>query len=161
MVSCVLCYQYERKHYSHGNRGPTGAKTSLSEPSDQRIKFGIIESTFTDFKTITNDYFKYHIGFNSKPLTYYLVYRAGKIAEFNVEDAKPIQYCKTIEQPIILIHGTKDKRINIKYAKENFEKIPSIKKEFLELKNANHLNVWKVGGENYFQNIMSFIEKNR
>lgn len=128
--------------------------------NDKRIKFGIIESAFSDFKTITNDYFKYHIGFNIKPLTNYLVYRAGEIADFDPEDARPIKYCKRIEQPVLIIHGNEDKRINIKYAKENFAKIPSKEKEFLEIKDANHLDVWKIGGDETFGRIMRFIAEN-
>ena len=127
---------------------------------DKRIKFGIIESTFSDFKTITNDYFNYHVGIYIKPLTNYLVYRAGKIAGFNPEDAKPLKYCENIEQPILIIHGNKDKRINIKYAKDNFAKISSKKKEFIEIENANHLNVWEIGGDEYFGRIMKFIKEN-
>ena len=127
--------------------------------NDERIKFGIIESTFSDFKTITNDYFNYHIGFNIRPLTNYLVYRAGKIADFDPENASPIKYCEKINQPILIVHGNHDKRIKIDYGKKNFEKIPSKEKEFIEVKNANHLNVWKVGGDDYFKRIMEFIEK--
>ena len=128
--------------------------------SDKRIKFGIIESTFSDFKTITNDYFNYHAGFNIKPLTNYLVYRAGKLAKFDTEDARPIKYCEKIEQPILIVHGNEDKRIDIKYAKDNFANISSNEKEFIEVKTANHLNVWKTGGENYFKRVMKFITKN-
>ena len=126
---------------------------------DKRIKFGIIESTFSDFKTITNDYFNYHVGFNFKLLTNYLVNRAGKIADFDPKDAKPENYCKNIEQPILIVHGNKDKRINIQYAKDNFDKIPSNEKEFIEIENANHLNVWKIGGDKYFNRIIKFITK--
>jgi len=128
--------------------------------NDKRIKFGIIESTFSDFKTITNDYFNYHAGFNIRPLTNYLVYRAGQIAEFDPNEAKPIKYCEKIEQPILIVHGNKDERINIQYGKDNFSKIPSIKKEFIEIKNANHLNVWKTGGDEYFEIIIKFIKEN-
>ncbi len=127
---------------------------------DKRIKFGIIESTFSDFKTITNDYFKYHTGFNIRPLTNYLVYRAGQIAEFTPNDAKPIKYCENIEQPILIVHGNKDERINIQYAKDNFSKIPSAKKEFIKIKNANHLNVWKTGGDEYFERLIKFLREN-
>lgn len=128
--------------------------------SDKRIKFGVIESTFSDFKTITNDYFNYHAGFNIRPITNYLVYRAGQIAKFDPKEAKPIKYCKNIEQPILIIHGNKDQRINIQYGKDNFSNIPSLKKEFIEIKNANHLNVWKTGGDEYFQRVIKFINKN-
>ena len=128
--------------------------------SDKRIKFGIIESTFSDFKTITNDYFSFHVGFNIRPLTNYLVYRAGKIADFNPNEAKPIKYCENIKQPVVIVHGNEDKRINIKYARANFSKIPSTKKEFIEINGANHLNVWKIGGDEYFERIIKFIDKN-
>lgn len=128
--------------------------------NDKRIKFGVIESTFSDFKTITNDYFNYHLGFNINPLTNYLVDRAGKIANFDPEEATPNKYCEEIKQPIILVHGNEDKRINIKYAKDNFAKIPSKEKEFIEIKTANHLNVWEVGGDEYFERIIRFLEKN-
>jgi len=128
--------------------------------TDKRIEFGIIESTFSDFKTITNDYFNYHAGFSFKPLTNFLVYRAGKIAEFNPKDAKPIKFCEKIDQPILIVHGDKDSRINIKYAKSNFARISSKEKEFVEVKNAHHLNVWKTGGDEYFNKLLRFIEKN-
>lgn len=128
--------------------------------NDKRIKFGIIESTFSDFKTITNDYFKYHTGFNIRPLTNYLVYRTGQIAEFDPNEAKPIKYCENIEQPILIVHGNKDERINIQYGKDNFSKIPNTKKEFMEIKSANHLNVWKTGGDEYFERMIKFIKEN-
>lgn len=126
---------------------------------DKRIKFGVIESAFSDFKTIVNDYFDFHLGFSFAPFSNYLVNRTGSIAEFDSNDAKPIKYCESIEQPILIVHGNKDKRINIKYAKENFAKIKSADKEFLEIDTANHSNVWKVGGEDYLKKILKFLEK--
>lgn len=129
--------------------------------TDKRIAFGIIESTFTDFETITHDYFQFHLGFNWKPLTHYLVHRAGKIADFNPEEAKPIAYCEKITQPIVVVHGNQDQRIHIKYAKENFAAIPSLQKEFLEIDQANHLNVWKVGGDAYFKKVFGFMDKQK
>ncbi len=128
--------------------------------NDKRIKFGIIESTFSDFETITNDYFNFHTGINFRPLTNYLVYRTGQIAEFDPKEAKPIKYCENIEQPILIVHGNKDERIKMKYGKDNFSKIPSEKKEFIEIENANHLNVWKIGGHEYFERIIKFIKEN-
>lgn len=126
---------------------------------DKRVKFGIIESTFSDFTTITNDYFNFHLGFNIKPLTNYLVYRAGKIAGFDPKDACPKKYCKNIEQPILIIHGNKDKKVSIKYAKDNFAQIPSEEKRFINISNANHSNLWAIGGKEYFDRIIKFATK--
>lgn len=127
---------------------------------DKRLQFGIIESTFSDFKTIVNDYFDLHAGFSYTPFSNYLVNRTGKIADFDLDDAKPIKYCQSIDQPILMVHGNVDKRIDIKYGKENFSKIPSPKKEFIEMDSANHSNIWKVGGENYFNRVLTFLNDN-
>ena len=126
---------------------------------DSRIKFGIIESTFSNFRTVTHDYFNFHLGFNIRPFTNYLIDRSGKIANFNPEDAKPIKYCEKITQPILLVHGNKDQRISIDYARRNLEKISSKHKELIEIKNATHLNVWEIGGNNYFQKVKTFLNK--
>jgi alpha-beta hydrolase superfamily lysophospholipase len=125
---------------------------------DKRIQFGIIESTFSDFTNITNDYFNYHIGFSIPLFTNYLVYRAGKIADFDPNEAKPIKSCEHIEQPILMVHGTKDQRINIQYGKANYSMLKSPDKEFIEIENANHLNVWEKGGNEYFNKVISFID---
>lgn len=126
--------------------------------TDKRIKFGVIESTFSDFRSVTNDYVEYHLGFNIPLLTHYLVYRAGVIGGFNPEDAKPLNYCNYIDQPILIVHGDKDKRISIHYGKENFEMIKSKNKEFITVKGANHLSVWNTGGTDYFNTVYNFIE---
>tara|TARA_R110002049_G_scaffold131864_1_gene290681 strand:- start:4866 stop:5801 length:936 start_codon:yes stop_codon:yes gene_type:complete len=128
--------------------------------SDHRIKFGVIESTFSDFRIITNDYIKRIFGINIKPINDYLVYRAGKIADFEPENARPIKYCEQINQPILLVHGLKDERINIKYGYENYFKIPSNEKQFIAVESANHTNVWKIGGQEYFNQVMAFIDGN-
>jgi esterase/lipase len=126
---------------------------------DERLEFGIIESAFSDFKTIVNDYFDLHAGFSYAPFSNYLVNRTGQIADFDPIDAKPIKYCKKIKQPILIVHGNDDKRINIKYGKDNYSKIQSVDKEFIEIDNANHSNVWKVGGEKYFDKVLMFLDK--
>ncbi|WP_299101367.1 alpha/beta fold hydrolase [uncultured Winogradskyella sp.] len=128
---------------------------------DQRIKFGIIESTFSDFRTIVNDYFKLHAGFNFTPFSNYLVNRAGSIAEFDPNDANPLKYCENITQPILVVHGNKDDRIKIEYGKNNFSNIKSDDKEFIEIDSANHVNVWKVGGDTYFNKVLQFLNEQK
>lgn len=126
---------------------------------DKRIEFGIIESAFSDFKTIVNDYFDLHTGFSYTPFSNYLVNRTGEIAEFDSNDAKPIKYCEYINQPILIVHGNADERINIKYAKKNFSKISSTEKEFIEIDSANHSNVWMMGGDKYFDRVLQFMNE--
>ena len=109
---------------------------------------------------IRDSYVNYYLGFNISPLTNYLVERSGKIASFDPTDAKPVKYCKKITQPIRIVHGEEDRRINISYGKTNFEELSSRDKEFIEIKGANHVSVWEVGGKKYFEKIFDFIEEN-
>lgn len=126
---------------------------------DQRLQFGVVESTFSDFRTITHDYVNYHVGFNVSWFTNYLVDRAGQMTDFNPEDASPKDYCENIIQPVLLVHGTDDKRISINYAKNNFKSIKSSHKKMIAIEGANHLNVWKVGGEEYFEIVFAFLNE--
>ncbi len=126
---------------------------------ESRIEAGIVESTFSDFRTVTNDYFTYHAGFNIRPLTNYLINRAGKMADFDPNEVRPNEACQKITQPILLVHGTQDRRISIEYARENFAQLKSSQKEFVEFEEGNHLNIWKVGGEGYFERVVGFWEE--
>lgn len=136
-----------------------GAAIALQSMAiDDRIKFGIIESTFSEFRITAHDYFKFHLGFEIVPFTDYLIDRAGKISDFNPNDAIPKNYCKKIEQRVLVVHGDQDQRISIKYGRENFENISSKEKQFLTIENAAHLDVWQVGGDAYFLKVLGFIE---
>ncbi|MEM6723736.1 MAG: alpha/beta fold hydrolase [Bacteroidota bacterium] len=121
------------------------------------IQFGIIESTFSNYQEVVHDYFKYHAGFNWRPFSNYLSDRAGRIAGFEARSNNPIDYAQKIHQPILVVHGTVDQRISIDYGRENFEAMPSLNKQFLEIKNAHHLNVWSVGGTDYLGQVHRFL----
>ncbi len=126
---------------------------------DKRIKFGIIESTFSDFRLIVNDYIKSSIGdFLPQFIVNYVINRAGIMASFDPDKVKPIESCKAITQPIYMIHGDADKRIKLLYGKNNYEAIPHSEKKFLEVQGGTHLNIWTIGGEKYFEMILAFIE---
>lgn len=124
---------------------------------DERIQFGIIESTFSNFHLITNDYARQYAGFGIPAFTEYQVNRAAKIADFNPKEAYPIEACKHITQPIFMVHGTKDRRIKIEYGKQNFEQLKSNKKQFYEIPDGNHYNVWQIDGDKYFEKVFEFI----
>ncbi|WP_299521297.1 alpha/beta hydrolase [Winogradskyella sp.] len=162
-IKSVIDYLIEKENFENiGIWGQSlgGAVALQAMGFDQRIKFGIIESTFTDFKTIVNDYFDLHAGFSFKPFSDYLANRAARIADFDADDAHPIKYCENIDQPILIVHGNKDKRIDVSYGKANFSKLKSANKAFLEINNATHLNVWEVGGDKYFSRVIEFLNKN-
>jgi len=126
---------------------------------DNRIKFGIIESTFSDLDIVSKSYLKRLLKIDNNIISNYLINRSNEIGNFDSSKIRPMNSAKKITQPILLVHGTKDKRINIKHAELNFKNLKSSNKYFLKIKNANHLNVWKKGGNQYFKQVLSFIEK--
>lgn len=138
-----------------------GAVALQSMATDSSIRFGIIESTFSDFNNIVHDYFKYHLGFDIPFLTNYLIKRTRKITYFEPSDVRPYRYARKIEQPIIMAHGGLDKRISIDYGLVNFDNLSSTKKEFIGIPEAKHLNLWQMGGEEYFEKIFSFLNEQR
>lgn len=136
-----------------------GAIAIQSLAIDDRLKYGIILSAFSTFRSITDDYFRFNLGFSYKWLSNYLVDRAGAIAGFDPDDASPLEYCKLINQPVLMAHGLEDRRITIEYGKENFKNLADAQSEFLTIENANHLDVWQVGGELFLEKILAFLTR--
>lgn len=138
-----------------------GAAVSLQALSiDKRLKLGIIESTFSDYRQIVHDYSKNMIGFDAKVMVDYFIWLSEKIGGFEADETVPANSAKNIKQPVLMVHGEKDKRIKIEYAQLNYANLSSNKKQFIAFEEANHLNVWQVGGEAYFNKVISFIEEN-
>ena len=136
-----------------------GAAVSLQAMSnDKRIKFGIIESTFADFRKIVHDYSERTIGFNIPVLNDYSIWWAELMAGFDAEEVKPSETAKNITQAILMVHGTVDANIKLDYGKENFRNLAGQNNMFVEVPGADHFNVWKVGGEAYFKEVIDFMD---
>lgn len=128
---------------------------------DKQLKFGIIESTFSDFRTIVNDYSFNKFGFTIPFMNDYLIWKAEQIGDFDADKIIPSESAKLIKQPILVVHGNLDKRIKIEYGYKNYYNLTSEEKEFIEIETANHLNVWEKGGEDYFNKVLKFISKHQ
>ncbi len=125
---------------------------------DKRIKFGIIESTYSEFDKITEDYGKYYMGFDAGFIRKDIVERGCKLAGFNMDKVNPVEYCPKITQPVLIIHGADDKKIDIKYAYENYKALGSLQKKFIRVEKAGHNNLWSVGNKKLFGQIFNFID---
>lgn len=136
-----------------------GAIALQSMAHDSRISFGIVESTFTEFALIADDYFVRFAPFVPKWYRSYVINRGAQLADFKPEDARPIAAVTQITQPVFLAHGLKDKRINHRYASKLFENLASPTKELHFIEGANHVNVWQKGGSDYFDSVFEFLEK--
>lgn len=136
-----------------------GAFTLQTMGIDKRVKYGIAESSYIDLKTTVQCFFRRHLGFELTPFSNYLTERAGSIADFDPNEASPFEYSKNITQPILVVHGGNDNPIPITEGKANFANIKSKDKEFLEIELAGHSDLWEVGGDNYFNSVLEFLNR--
>ncbi|MCB9198472.1 MAG: alpha/beta fold hydrolase [Flavobacteriales bacterium] len=137
-----------------------GAAISLQVLSkDKRIEFGIVESTYCTFDEVVHDYSKRIFGIPLGWINDYVIWRSQSIADFDKTNIHPENACKVLNQPILLVHGTNDDRINVSCANRNFEALSSSQKELLLIEGANHINVWEIGGTNYETKCLDFINQ--
>lgn len=134
-----------------------GAIAIQSMAFDKRIKCGVVVSTFSSLNQISYDYMKRMLYVPFKFVSDLALDEASKIAKFPANKINPKDYAKDITQPILVMHGNIDDRINIKYGKEIFNNIKSANKEFYEIKNASHININQAGGNKYREEILNFF----
>jgi hypothetical protein len=129
---------------------------------DERLDFGVVESTFCDLPTIVSDYQgRRFFGIKMPGITAKALKKAGEIAHFDPFSISPEHSAKNIEQPVLLVHGDRDDRISPDYGRRIFANLAAPKKEFFIVNGAHHLNVHAVGGENLEQKFLDFFEKNK
>ena len=154
--------EMEKSHYlgSLGIWGQSlgGAISLQMLAKDDRISFGIIESTYSNFDEVIHEYANRLIGIPLGILNDYAIWRAQSIASFDKKDLNPEEVCKKITQPILYVHGTADDRIDVSCAHRNFNVILSKDKELLLIEGASHVNVWDLGGEDYKTKCLNFLK---
>jgi alpha-beta hydrolase superfamily lysophospholipase len=126
---------------------------------DKRIQFGIIESTFTNLDQIVYDYKKNLLGFGIRFISDTALQEAGKIANFNPDQVKPIRSVQNIQQPIFIAHGDQDANINYSNGERLFKNAASTAKKFVLVNGAGHFDLGAVGGTAYQEKWLRFIKK--
>lgn len=125
---------------------------------DNRLRFGIIESTFSNFREIAQHYIQRAIPIFPKFFKNYLINRAGKLADFNPDVVLPAEAAKKIKSPVLMVHGDVDQNIPPFHGQRIFENLGSSNKQFHEVKGAAHANVWVTGGDVYFEVVERFLD---
>lgn len=127
---------------------------------DKRLKFGIAESTFSNFRFVVHDYFRRYLRFKLPTfIINYIILRAEKIAKFKVDKIKPSESAENINQKMLIVHGNDDEKIKFEYGKLIFYNLASKDKQFINIANSNHSNLKEIGGDAYFEKVIKFIEK--
>jgi alpha-beta hydrolase superfamily lysophospholipase len=127
-----------------------GAVAIQSLAGNPGLRFGLIESTFTDLATVANAYGSRMSGVPlPRFLSNYVLRCAGKIADFEPFTVRPVDAARKVTQPILHIHGDTDANINISHAYALFEAYASTDKTLYIVKNGDHADLWEKGGDGY------------
>lgn len=137
--------------------GGIALQTLAIEP---RLKGGIIVSTFSNLDEVSFDYQKRITKIPWKWVNNLVNKNAGKMAGFQAKDVNPEWSCQSITQPVMMIHGEKDERIDVNCAKRNFKALASQVKTLELIPDGYHNNAWQVGGDELTQKMIRFIEDN-
>jgi len=125
---------------------------------DERLDFGVVQSTFTDLTTINRDYSANFLGFRWEGLSDYNLANAGEIAQFDPSTIQPARSAKQIEQPVFMAHGDADANIAFKYGQAIYENLASEHKQFFRLEGLDHFNIGAKAKPAYHQAIADFIK---
>lgn len=127
---------------------------------DPRIDYGIIESTFTDLRSVVE---AYQARLMKIPLPFaadYALQRAAKIADFDPDLVQPMLSAQHIHQPVLIAHGEEDERIAFENGQRIFDNLASADKEFVPVAGGRHMGMMTVGGEPYKRKLLAFIGRN-
>lgn len=137
-----------------------GAIAIQSMAHNPGLAFGLIESTFTDLRTVANAYGRRMSGW---PLPFwlsdYVLRRAAVIADFPAFDIRPLEAAKQVRQPIMHIHGDADRNINFSHAQALFAAYASSDKTLHTVKNGDHADLWQKGGAIYRAAWFGFLQR--
>ncbi len=137
-----------------------GAAVALQAMAvDKRIVCGIAESPFADLRSTTRDYFARmaHVRLDFIPDRALMF--SEKIAGFSADSVCPALAAKQITQPVMVIHGTSDERIDSKYGKLDFDNIASAHKFWYPVAGGKHSNLAMAGGKKLDDKIKSFLNQ--
>lgn len=125
---------------------------------EPRLQFGIIQSTFSDFRTIVYDYQRQRLKIPWRWFADDGIARASEMARFEPDSIRPAEAARHIRQPILLAHGSADNRISPEYGRQIFANLASTEKELHIIPGAGHLNVMARGGAAFKTTLTRFLD---
>lgn len=135
-----------------------GAIAAQSLAYDDRLSFGIIQSSFRELREIVQDYGdRLSKNFSPRFLVNYVLNRAGKMGGFNPSEISPVRSLEQVQVPVLISHGNQDDKIKFEYGQDLYDRASSNHKVFYPIVGGKHEGVLIVGGEKYFSEIVSFM----
>ena len=155
---------YILKHKTGGKVGvwgnSMGGAIALQALSvEPRLQFGIVQSTFADFRTIVYDYQLRRLKIPWQWFADEGIERAEEMAHFEADSIRPAEAARRIRQPMLMAHGDADDRIKLEYGQQIFDNLASTDKEMKVIHGAGHLNLLAVGGDAYREAVLQFLAR--
>jgi alpha-beta hydrolase superfamily lysophospholipase len=160
-VSVALDFLEERQGPGHETVAifgtSMGAAIAIQAAAiEPRIKGIIAEASFANLRDIITDYQRRIIKLPWHFLRNAALARTQAIANFRGADVSPLTDVKNISIPLLFIHGTEDKSIDVEYSRHLYEAAHEPKRLVL-IEGADHNDIWSVGGKKYLDSITTFL----
>jgi uncharacterized protein len=125
--------------------------------ADERIRCGIIESTYHDLEAVMNQYWTNWTSWSCPNLVHRTLQRSAAIAGFDPSLLNPSKHCASIDRPVFFGHGSMDEKIPVEFNRKNYEALLSHDKLFVVVDGALHTNLHSCGGLNYERKYTEFL----
>ena len=162
-VSAVTRYLRSRKEREIGKIGlfgtsMGGAVAIQAAAIDSRISAVVSECSYTALRIVFVDYQKRIIKLPWHFLRNIALVQSQKIANFKARLVSPLEDIKRVHVPILIVHGKNDSFIKSEYSKLLYD-AANKPKRLLLIDNADHNDVWEVGGAAYKDSVASFFKE--
>ncbi len=123
-----------------------------------KVKALVLESLFADFREIFPNYLEFYTGFSVKSFSADTGEWLLKRADVEVDSIKPVRIIGKMDSaPVLLIYGSEDRKVPLSHAHKIYSTLNK-PKEIVIVKGATHNTLWETGGENYFKQIVLFLD---
>ena len=138
-----------------------GAVAIMESGELPEIKAIVINSSYARFKTVIWNNFKIYLkGVPFFPLGWIVLLIIKSRTGIYYPRINPIKYLEKLQKrPLMIIHGTHDKRIPVEDTMEFYKKAPWIK-EFWLVKGAGHEDTYSIKSGEYEEKVINFFKKN-
>ncbi len=127
---------------------------------DDRIKCGVVESTFASLREVVSSYMKRMFYVGPMFLSNIALDKAAEMAKFNPNEVSPEAIAGNIKNPIFMAHGDEDIHINYSNSQRIFENIGTSNKSLTIVRGADHYTLYQIGGVEYENKVVNFLNAN-
>lgn len=157
-----VIYTYLKKHFPKKKIGALGISLGGASVLLSKVKFDaiLIEETYAEIETAIQNRLSMQLGEWAKSfsplLTMQLPWRIGVDKEY----LKPSKAIRTVDKPIFIIGGEKDKRATLAETHRLYNNIPTgVYKQLWIVKNAPHTNLLSFAKKEYKEKVLKFFNR--